>query len=230
MSFFLGPKPAKVSLARLSARAGRTQAATWAWAGKVPRRTHPPGPNCGPATYSRSIRIDGSSTHLGRSKPAAVSAPKTLESFRFLRFSLYALSSQRCEHRAVTERPKMVEGQSHGTVAGPLTGVRAPQRVSVPPSSGLTMAPPWPNPTSSAPGSAFFSPHAGEPHYGGVSSGQGRPPLPLLIWALFVLLGFNRFGDLGLGFLFPIRFVRFGSSLSFDFFFSVLLGFHPIGD
>ena len=67
--------------------------------------------------------------------------PETLGSFRFLHFSLYALSSQSYQHRAATERAKTVEGQSHGAVAGPLAGVRAPQRVSTPPSSGLAAAP-----------------------------------------------------------------------------------------
>ena len=34
---------------------------------------------------------------------------------------------------------------SHSAVAGPLAGVRVPQRVSAPPSSGLAAAPPWPS-------------------------------------------------------------------------------------
>jgi len=40
--------------------------------------------------------------------------------------------------------------------------VRAPQRVSTPPSSGLDVAPPWPSPTSSCPPDRPFFSRAGE--------------------------------------------------------------------
>ena len=46
---------------------------------------------------------------------------------------------------------------SPGAVAGPLTGVRAPQRVSAPPSSGLATVPFWPSPAKKVLGSVFFS-------------------------------------------------------------------------
>jgi len=46
-------------------------------------------------------------------------------------------------------------------IAGPLVGARAPQRVSMPPSSGLAAALPWPSPTSQHPRLGFFS-RAGE--------------------------------------------------------------------
>jgi len=46
-------------------------------------------------------------------------------------------------------------------LSAPLAGVRAPQRVSVPPSSGLAAAPLWPEPSEQCPGSVFFSPGAG---------------------------------------------------------------------
>ena len=53
------------------------------------------------------------------------------------------------------------EAGIHGTAAGPLACVRAPQWVSAPPSSGLAAVTPWPSPASSEPGSVFFS-RAGE--------------------------------------------------------------------
>ena len=59
------------------------------------------------------------------------------------------------------QRAQRASEGDHGTSAGPLASVRAPQRVSTPPSSGLAAVTPWPSPASSKPGSVFFS-RAGE--------------------------------------------------------------------
>ena len=51
---------------------------------------------------------------------------------------------------------------SNGAVAGPLAGVRAPQWVSAPPSSGLAALPLWPEPGEQCPRlGPFFSPRVG---------------------------------------------------------------------
>ena len=82
--------------------------------------------------------------------------PSPLSVFAALSSLYLALSSQ----PSTTERARASEG-FHGTAAGPLTGVRAPQRVSTPPSSGLAAAPLWPESGEQLPpGSAFFSPRA----------------------------------------------------------------------
>ena len=57
-------------------------------------------------------------------------SPKTLTHFD----SLHLLSK-----RSDDERPR--DAVEHGAVAGPLAGVRAPQRVSASPSSGLAAVP-----------------------------------------------------------------------------------------
>ena len=92
----------------------------------------------------------------------------------------------------------MSEGD-HGTAAGPLAGVRAPQRVSAPPSSGLAAAPPWPSPASSDPSSALFSPRAGEAialHSGEV--GHPFPFFPFFSFGINLIWGWGK--KLGLGF------------------------------
>ena len=81
---------------------------------------------------------------------------------------------------------------SPGAIAGPLAGVRAPQRVSAPPLSGLATAPLWPVPVSSSPSaSPFFSPRAG------VDDGEVSHPFPLFpfrfLW--FFFSDFIRLGD-----------------------------------
>ena len=82
---------------------------------------------------------------------------------------------------------------SHGAVAGPLAGVRAPQRVSTPPSSGLAAAPLWSDPGELCPPPAgpFFSPRAG------VHDSEVSHPFPLFpfrfLW--FLCLDFIRFPD-----------------------------------
>ncbi|XP_066392880.1 NADP-dependent D-sorbitol-6-phosphate dehydrogenase-like [Miscanthus floridulus] len=55
----------------------------------------------------------------------------------------------------------MAKQRGPGAVVGPLAGMRAPQRVSAPPSSGLAVAPLWPDPGERSPGRPFFSPRAG---------------------------------------------------------------------
>ena len=102
--------------------------------------------------------IDGSPARFGRSKnavagflrnPSSFSSPLSLSSFSLCRRSF--LSAASTIERAASE------DSNHGAVAGPLAGVRAPQRVSTPPSSGLAAVPPLPSPASSSPGSVFFS-------------------------------------------------------------------------
>jgi len=88
---------------------------------------------------------------------------------------------------------------SHGAVAGPLAGVRAPQRVSTPPSSDLAAAPPWPSPASSDPGSALFSPHADEAI--ALRSGEVGHPFPFFPFFSFGINPIWGWGQkLGLGF------------------------------
>ena len=53
----LAQKPAKAGSAHLFARAGRTQAATWAWAGKAPRARL--GRDAGPFNLGHPSRSDG---------------------------------------------------------------------------------------------------------------------------------------------------------------------------
>jgi hypothetical protein len=64
----------------------------------------------------------------------------------------------------------------HGAVVGPLAGARAPQWVSMLPSSGLATAPPWLSPASNCPrlGSSSPAPAKGYP-----DAWHGRSPFPL---------------------------------------------------
>ena len=111
----------------------------------------------------------------------------------------------------------MVAGGNGGATVHPFADACIHPRVSAPPLKGYAAVPLTPEPEA-------------EPH-GGVTcsvgaSGSSRAP------AMEMADGEDRtvgpqvgshfstvpFLFLGLGFLFPIRFVRFGSSLSFDFF------------
>ena len=70
-----------------------------------------------------------------RNKTPADAAPQTLISFFTLCLSLRSLSAASTPSESERREP------SHGVVASPLISVRAPQRVSAPPSSGLVAAP-----------------------------------------------------------------------------------------
>ena len=123
----------------------------------------------------------------------------------------------------------MAAGGSGGAAARPFAGACVHPRVSAPPSKGCAAVPLTPEPEVEPRGGVTCSV---------VASGSSRAPAMEMAGGEDGTAGpqvgspFSTvpFLFLGLGFLFPIRFVRFGSSLSFDFFFSVLLRFHPIGD
>ena len=151
------------------ARIGRTQAATWAWAGKVPRRACARLGRRRPDQSRPSAPIRWPSVDFGRYKnPPTPASSETLA--HFLRRSLSSFSLCRrsflsaAQDREDSEREQARRARRwsvHGAVAGPLAGARAPQRVSTPPSSGLAAAPPWPSPASQLPRLGFFS-RAGE--------------------------------------------------------------------
>ena len=95
------------------------------------------------------------SAHLAEYKTTTPRAPEqTLGHFHSVSLSLrltalsslyLALSSQ----PSTTERTR-ARGGVHGTAADPLAGVRAPQRVSASPSSGLAAVTPLPSPARSS--------------------------------------------------------------------------------
>jgi len=156
-------------------RSGRTQATTWAWAGKASRPARPPRPLGRPDHLQPFDLIDGSPACFGRSKAAAAGFLRNPSSFSsplsFSSFSLYRrsfLSAAQDREDSKRERARRARRWSvHGAVAGPLAGTRAPQRVSTPPSSGLAAAPPWPSPESQLPGSASSpAPAKGHPTRG----------------------------------------------------------------
>ena len=111
----------------------------------------------------------------------------------------------------------MVVGGSGGTAARPFAGACVHPRVSAPPSKGCAVVPLTPEPKAEPCGGVTYPVGAsgssralamemagGEDGTTGLQVGSPFSTVPFLF--------------LGLGFLFPIRFVRFGSSLSFDFF------------
>ena len=130
---------------------------------------------------------------------------KTLASF----FPVLSLSSplslfssaQRSRNRATSRRNSGAE--SPGAVAGPLAGVRAPQRVSAPPSSGLAATPLWPDPGELCPPDRPFPfPMRRRARRRGKLSGFPSSPFPLPYFSF--LLGsdsiWGRGLELGLGF------------------------------
>ena len=123
--------------------------------------------------------------------------PKSFSLLLSLSSPVCALSSFLSAAAAVTERAsgRNNGAASPGAVAGPLAGVRVPQRVSAPPSSGLAAAPLWPDPGEQCPPAGpFFSPRAG------VHDDEASHPLPLLIPAVLIhLFGFHPISRLGLG-------------------------------
>ena len=142
------------------------QAATWAWAGNSATRPRPPGPRRWPNQLAPLDPIERLRGVFGRMKNAdAGFHPKTLSHFLFCSLSLSspvcALSSFLSAAAAVIERAsgRNNGAASPGAVAGPLAGVRVPQRVSAPPSSSLAVVPLWPNPGQQCPRPALSFPH-----------------------------------------------------------------------
>ena len=86
--------------------------------------------------------------------------PKSFSLLLSLSSPVCALSSFLSAAAAVTERASGRNNgvASPGAVASPLAGVRVPQRVSAPPSSGLAAAPLWPDPGEQCPRPALSSP------------------------------------------------------------------------
>jgi len=86
--------------------------------------------------------------------PPTSASSETLAHFLLCSLSLFtALSSLFSTAAPSDEQAKQ---WSNGAVAG----VRAPQRVSAPPSSGLAAVPLWPEPEEQCPGSALSFPRA----------------------------------------------------------------------
>lgn len=75
-----------------------------------------------------------------------------------LRSSLSLRSRAQPNETESSDHGELGGGASLGAITGPLADVRAPQRVSTPPSSGLAAAPLFSSPASSSPGSAFLLP------------------------------------------------------------------------
>ena len=69
-------RPTAHARAALSRALPRAQAATWAWAGKVAWRAHPPGLKAGPFFHHRQISSDGFTVRSGRSKRATGTLPR----------------------------------------------------------------------------------------------------------------------------------------------------------
>ena len=103
------------------------------------------------------------SAHLAENKSVTPRTPvKNPRSFSF--FPALSLSSPHSSLFTLStaapsdELRRRERAASPGAVAGPLAGVRAPQRVSAPPSSGLAAAPLWPDPGEPCPRPAFLFP------------------------------------------------------------------------
>ena len=79
----------------LSARACRTQAATWAWASKVLRRAPPAWAACGPVHPAPLDLIRRPSDCFGLIKPNSGRGRQNPSLIRHLPFSLFALSQRR---------------------------------------------------------------------------------------------------------------------------------------
>ena len=114
------------------------QAATWAWAGNSASRPISPGLRHWPIQSWPSIQH------------RMASEAENPNSFSFALSSLLSQSP--------SERQRREQAASPGAVAGPLAGMRAPQRVSAPPSSGLAAAPLWPDTGEPCPWPAFLFP------------------------------------------------------------------------
>jgi len=141
-----------------------------------------PGPRHWPIRSRPSILIRRPSAHLAENKSVTSRTPgKNPRSFSF--FPALSLSSPHSSLFTLStaapsdELRRRERAASPGAVAGPLAGVRAPQRVSAPPSSGLAAAPLWPDPGERSPGRPFFSPTRRRDC--GVARRRGRPPRSL---------------------------------------------------
>ena len=157
-SFIFQPSAAQDALNRLGpaclARTGRTQAATWAWAGKAPRALAPAWASTWPSASRAFDLIRRTSGRFAWIKnQAAAGALENPSHFGSSPLSLLAACLFSAAAETVTaEQPRARKtGASFGAVAGPLAGARAPQRVSTPPSSGLAAALSWPSPALSWP-------------------------------------------------------------------------------
>ena len=150
-------------LAHSSANGPRLQAASSA----LPRPRPQPGPGpgirpralsrlgcgAGPFNLGRPFSIGWPSGRFARNKTTwHASEAENPNSFSFTLSSLLSQSP--------SERQWREQAASPGAVAGPLAGVRAPQRVSAPPSSGLAAAPLWPDPGEPCPPAGLSFPRA----------------------------------------------------------------------
>ena len=91
--FLCRPKPVKTgSVPLLCAALGRTQAATWPWAGKVPRPHAPAWAGDGPIMLHRRITSVGHPQASRGQNHARPRRLETLASFGSRPFSLFALS------------------------------------------------------------------------------------------------------------------------------------------
>ena len=115
-----------------------------------------------PSDGDRRLRVDFARTKprprplTGNPRPFEVSASLSSFSLSAALSSLYLALSSQPSRTEPDESEWWSEAGIHGTAAGPLAGVRAPQRVSAPPSSGLAAVTPLPSPASSSTGSAIF--------------------------------------------------------------------------
>ena len=98
---------------------------------KLLDRTCPPGPHRWPDRSAPSILIQRPRVRFARNKSRRRTPPGKTLIHSLLPFLSLRLSSQRNEQQPSDDE------REDGVVAGPLAGVRTPQRVSTPPSSGL---------------------------------------------------------------------------------------------
>ena len=184
----LAQKPAKAASTHFFARA---QAAPRPQRGlgtaKLCVPAHPPGPRRWPVQSRPSVQIRRRPARFARNKKPDVARsrgnPNLILSALFLSSPHSALSS------LLTAAPSDEQAKqwSNGAVAGLLAGVRAPQRVSAPPSSGLAAAPLWPEPGEQIPRLGPLFPARRSARQRGSLSGFPSSPFPLL-WFLFALL------------------------------------------
>lgn len=169
----------------------------------LPRPQRGPGPAKCRCRAPRLGREAARSISAVRADPTVVrpyrankngARPATAETLAHSPLSLLSLS-------AAAEHERASEVRGLGAVAGPLAGERAPQRVSAPPSSGLAAAPLLARARRAAPRLGLLLPARRRAALRRCQQRRGKPPLPLLpLLFASLLLGFNRLGNLGLGF------------------------------
>jgi len=134
----------------------------------------------GPSIWRRWSRSDGCTASSGEQNPPP--RPRSANPSGHLHshsLSLRLIALPSLLSQSLSERQRREQAARPGAIAGPLAGVRAPQWVSAPPSSGLAVVTPWPSPASSEPGSVFFS-RAGEKVF--PTPGEVFPfPFPFLL-------------------------------------------------